>query len=121
MNKENINKYKEALLTIGSIDLQDYPTYDEFMDSNEERYPGDIPLGLCYHEEMETLQEAIDKAKAFDLIKNKKVDVKLVLCAGDMVKAYNICVSEEKECWDREELTQEEFDFLREMFFIKDK
>ena len=116
-----MNKYKEALLTIGSIDLQDYPTYDEFMDSNEERYPGDIPLGLGYHEEMETLQEAIDKAKAFDLIKNKKVDVKLVLCAGDMVEAYNICVKEEKDCWDREELTQEEFNFLREMFSIKGK
>ena len=121
MNKENMNKYKEALLTIRSIDLQDYPTYDEFIDSNEERYPEDIPLGLCYHEKMETLQEAIDKAKAFDLIKNKKVDVKLVLCAGDMVEAYNVCVREEKECWDREELTQEEFDLLREMFSIKDK
>lgn len=61
------------------------------------------------------LFEAIEKELvAFNIIKTKKVDVKLVLWAGNNVEAYNVHVREQKDYWPREELTQEEFDLIRE-------
>jgi hypothetical protein len=56
-----------------------------------------------------------DSLEALDIIKAKKVDVKLVLWAGNNVEAYNVKVREAKEYWRREELTQTEFYLIREV------
>lgn len=61
-----------------------------------------------------TEEEIETKLKALEIIKKKKVDVKLVLWAGKLVEAYNVRVREQKDYWWREELTQEEFDAVRE-------
>ena len=55
-----------------------------------------------------------DSLEALDIIKTKKVDVKLVLWAGQSVEAYNVVVRE-KNLFPREELTQEEFYLIREV------
>lgn len=49
---------------------------------------------------------------AFDLINKKRVDIKLVHWAYPNCKAYNVAVREKKETWPREELTEEEFEFI---------
>jgi len=55
------------------------------------------------------------KAKAFDLIDIKNVDIKLLKWAYPSVEAYNVKVRVEKDYWWREELTKEEFEFLGRM------
>ena len=49
---------------------------------------------------------------AFDLINKKRVDIKLLHWAYPSCKAYNVAVREKKETWPREELTEEEFEFI---------
>lgn len=49
---------------------------------------------------------------AFDLINKKRVDIKLLHWAYPSCKAYNVAVREKKETWWREELTEEEFEFI---------
>ncbi len=49
---------------------------------------------------------------AFDLINKKRVDIKLLHWAYPSCKAYNVAVREKKETWRREELTEEEFEFI---------
>jgi hypothetical protein len=58
-------------------------------------------------------QEKEDKAKAFNLINNKNVDIKLLKWAYPSVEAYNVKVREQKDYWWREELTKEEFELLK--------
>ena len=57
-------------------------------------------------------QEQEDKVKAFDLINEKDVDIKLLKWAYPSVEAYNVKVRTEKDYWWRKELTQEEFEFI---------
>lgn len=49
---------------------------------------------------------------AFDLINKKRVDIKLLHWAYPSCEAYNVAVREKKETWPREELTEEEFEFI---------
>ncbi|MBO7691934.1 MAG: hypothetical protein J6T10_04780 [Methanobrevibacter sp.] len=60
-------------------------------------------------------QEQEDKVKAFDLINEKDVDVKLLKWAYPSVEAYNVKVRTEKDYWWRKELTKEEFEFIGRM------
>lgn len=55
------------------------------------------------------------KEKAFDLINEKDIDVKLLKWAYPSVEAYNVKVRTEKDYWWRKELTQEEFEFIGRM------
>ena len=64
-------------------------------------------------------QKQEDKAKAFDLIDTKNVDIKLLKWAYPSVEAYNVKVREHKDSFPREELTKEEFDFLGRMVGAK--
>ena len=57
-------------------------------------------------------QENEDKAKVFDLINEKDVDIKLLKWAYPSVEAYNVKVRTEKDYWWRKELTKEEFEFI---------
>lgn len=70
-----MNKYEKAYKIIESIDLQ-------VKDHKKENYTS-IPLGMCCPEEMETLQEAINKAQAldtvFELIKERVKNAELQL------------------------------------------
>lgn len=63
---------------------------------------------------MDQLAEKEKQDKILSILKNKKVDIKLVLWAGQKVEAYNVKVREQKDYWWREELTQEEFDDIKE-------
>jgi len=56
--------------------------------------------------------KAQDKVKAFDLINEKDVDIKLLKWAYPSVEAYNVKVRTEKDYWWRKELTKEEFEFI---------
>lgn len=64
------------------------------------------------------IKQALIKAQsneyklAFDLINKKRVDIKLLHWAYPSCKAYNDAVREKKEYWPREELTEEEFEFI---------
>lgn len=49
----------EALQKIANIDIQEYPSVDCFLDSNEENYPTPILLGLCYTEEINIIDQAL--------------------------------------------------------------
>lgn len=49
---------------------------------------------------------------AFDLINEKRVDIKMVHWAYPSVKAYNVWVREHNNSFPREELTQAEFEFI---------
>ena len=60
----------------------------------------------------EALEQKEKQDKILEILKNKKVDIKLVLWAGQKVEAYNVVVRE-KNLFPREELTQEEFDLIR--------
>ena len=64
-------------------------------------------------------QEKSDKEIAFDLINTKNVDIKLLKWAYPSVEAYNVKVRTEKDYWWREELTNEEFEFLGRMVGAK--
>ena len=55
---------------------------------------------------------ALDKARAFDIINEKRVDIKLLHWAYPSVEAYNVKVREQKDYWPRKELTPEEFEFI---------
>lgn len=67
-----------------------------------------------FQELQNDLEEKEKQDKILEILKNKKVDIKLVLWAGQKVEAYNVVVREQKDYWWREELTQEEFDLIRE-------
>jgi L-lactate utilization protein LutC len=62
---------------------------------------------------LKDLEEKEKQDKILSILKNKKVDIKLVLWAGQKVEAYNVVVRETKH-FPREELTQEEFDDIKE-------
>lgn len=64
-------------------------------------------------------QEQEDKSKAFDLINEKDIDVKLLKWAYPSVEAYNTKVRMEKDYWWRKELTKEEFEFIGRMVGAK--
>ena len=57
-------------------------------------------------------QEQKDKIRAFDLINEKNIDIKLLKWAYPDLQAYNQKVRVEKDYWWRKELTQEEFEFI---------
>ena len=72
-----------------------------------------------YEEELITIKQALtkvqeqkDKVKAFDLINEKNIDIKLLKWAYPDLQAYNQKVRVEKDYWWRKELTQEEFEFI---------
>lgn len=60
-----------------------------------------------------------DKVKAFDLINEKDIDIKLLKWAYPSVDAYNQKVREQKDYWWRKELTKEEFEFIGRMVGAK--
>ncbi|MBO7692352.1 MAG: hypothetical protein J6T10_06925 [Methanobrevibacter sp.] len=60
------------------------------------------------------LEEKEKQDKILKLIVEKQIDVKLVVWAGVNVEAYNVKVRAEKDYWWREELTQDEFDLIKE-------
>ena len=60
------------------------------------------------------LEQKEKQDKILKLIVEKQVDIKLVAWAGVKVEAYNVKVREEKDYWWREELTQDEFDLIKE-------
>lgn len=70
------------------------------------------PLDNCYNTIKNYILNAQDKVKAFDLINEKDVDVKLLKWAYPSVEAYNVKVRTEKDYWWRKELTKEEFEFI---------
>lgn len=57
-------------------------------------------------------QEQENKAKAFDLINEKRVDIKTLHWAYPNVEAYNVWVRENNKTFWRKELTPEEFEFI---------
>lgn len=65
-----------------------------------------------YETEIAKLKIKNDKEIAFNLINTKNVDIKLLKWAYPSVEAYNVKVRSEKDYWWREELTQEEFEFI---------
>jgi len=69
-------------------------------------------LDNCYNTIKNYILKAQDKAKAFDLINEKDVDIKLLKWAYPSVEAYNTKVRVEKDYWWRKELTKEEFEFI---------
>lgn len=66
--------------------------------------------GLDQEIEIET--EKSDKDIAFDLINEKRVDIKMVHWAYPSVEAYNVWVREHKNSFPRKELTKDEFEFI---------
>lgn len=68
---------------------------------------------------IDQLAEKEKQDKILSILKNKKVDIKLVLWAGQNVEAYNVEVRERKY-FPRAELTQEEFDDIRKWANGKD-
>ena len=69
-------------------------------------------LDNCYNTIKNYILKAQDKVKAFDLINEKDVDIKLLKWAYPSVEAYNTKVRVEKDYWWRKELTKEEFEFI---------
>ena len=55
---------------------------------------------------------ALDKARAFDIINEKRVDIKMLHWAYPSLSAYNNWVKENNKSFWRIELTQEEFEFI---------
>lgn len=53
-----------------------------------------------------------DKVKAFDLINEKRVDIKTLHWVYPNVEAYNVWVRENNKTFWRKELTPEEFEFI---------
>ena len=86
----------------------------------------DVSAKEIFYEEYDTIKQSLQKAEekndkeiAFDLIDIKNVDIKLLKWAYPSVEAYNVKVRTEKDYWWREELTQEEFEFLGRMVGAK--
>ena len=69
---------------------------------------------LCYKIEDALIKAEIDesKAKAFDIINEKRVDINLLHWAYPSCKAYNVAIKELKNTLFSKELTLEEFEFL---------
>ena len=111
--KEELSKYKaiedsnpsKVLECLKSVEL----TLKENRFLNE---------GSWLIDNIDTIKQALIKMQnneykvAFDLINKKRVDIKLVHWAYPSCKAYNVAVREKKETWRREELTEEEFEFI---------
>ena len=57
-------------------------------------------------------EEKTDKEIAFDLVNEKRVDIKMIHWAYPSVEAYNVWVREHKDSFPREELTKDEFEFI---------
>lgn len=92
-------KSKEALTILNDI-------INDGIDKGVLNLNGTIQSSIA----LETIEENL---KILEILKNKKVDIKLVLWAGQKVEAYNVVVRE-KNLFPREELTQEEFDLIKE-------
>lgn len=113
---------EQALQRLEAIDNADSNEALERLDSmyrlcTPQRYYG--PLDNCYNTIKNYILNAQEKAKAFDLINKKDIDVKLLKWAYPSVEAYNVKVRTEKDYWWRKELTQEEFEFIGRMVGAK--
>lgn len=112
---ELVDIIEKALQRLEAIDNADSNKALEKLDSmyrlcTLQHYYG--PLDNCYNTIKNYILNAQDKVKAFDLINEKDVDVKLLKWAYPSVEAYNVKVRTEKDYWWRKELTQEEFEFI---------
>lgn len=109
ITKELCITIKEKLQRLEAIDNAN-PSEALNITKATEKYTG-IDLSIIKQALLKA-QEQEDKAKAFDLINTKNVDIKLLKWAYPSVEAYNVAVREQKDYWWREELTPEEFEFL---------
>ena len=75
----------------------------------------DNDLELPYHNTILTIEQEL---KAFEIIRNKRVDVDLLLSSFSL-KYYNEQISEEK--LGEKQLTREEYDLLKEVMLCNTK
>lgn len=114
------NRLKQVLDYLKAIDNSKPSKALEELDSGFEVKTKEYGNMIAYgDEQIDTIEQALikaqeneDKTKAFDLINEKDVDVKLLKWAYPSVEAYNVKVRTEKDYWWRKELTQEEFEFI---------
>lgn len=134
---DNFLTIKKALQRLEMIDSSKLSDALEYLEENLEYYSKPICDGsmvkneyvgdywhYCINNEkikdvLLKVQEQEDKAKAFNLIDVKNVDIKLLKWAYPSVEAYNVKVREHKDSFPREELTKEEFEFLGRMVGAK--
>lgn len=90
-----------------------YRLTPEFIENNVREEIKPLPL---IEKNKQLKEENAEYKRVLEVIKEKKVDIKLIMWAGNMVEAYNQKVREQKDYWWREELTQEEFDLLKRWF-----
>lgn len=111
--KEELSKYKAIENSNPSKVLECLQSVE--LTLKENRF---LNEGSWLIDNIDTIKQALIKMQnneykvAFDLINKKRVDIKLVHWAYPNCKAYNVAVREKKETWRREELTEEEFEFI---------
>ena len=112
IHSTSYEKCKERLIRLAKIDNAKPSEALERLENNRNA----IPYAIDYRIIKQALIKSQEQEKVLEIIKEKKVDIKLIMWAGNMVEAYNQKVREQKDYWWREELTQEEFDLLKRWF-----
>jgi len=123
IDNANPNRALECLEALGGVEISHTETEQDEDFNGEWVFDtvtvDDGPIEYLYDEYFNTIKDYIlktqqqeDKAKAFNLINEKDVDIKLLKWAYPSVEAYNVKVRTEKDYWWRKELTKEEFEFI---------
>lgn len=94
-----------------ALDVIVFHRFDDLFDNEEyDKNVNIVEEGLERLEATDTANS--DYKTAFELINEKRVDIKLLHWAYPSCEAYNVAVREKKDSWPREELTPDEFEFL---------